>query len=228
MAAEPALVKRGLFITLEGGEGAGKSTQQLMLLKRLREQGIRAQGSREPGATPLGVEIRALLIELAREAPSQRTELLLYLADRAQHVQGLLAPLLGEPVVVVCDRFADSSEVYQGRARGLGQEWVRQLNRWVCGPIWPDLTILLDLDPALGLKRVLERQGELGLVPDRLEALGLAFHHRVRQGFLDQAAAEPARIKVVEAGAPAAQVAQAVWRQVEPVLAAWKAGLDAA
>ncbi len=225
--ASPA-ARRGFFITLEGGEGAGKSTQQLILLKRLRDMGLRAQGSREPGATPLGVELRALLIELAHEAPSQRTELLLYLADRAQHVERHLAPLLEQPMVVVCDRFADSSEVYQGRARGLGWEWVRQLNRWVCGDLWPDLTILLDLDPALGLKRVLQRQGGLGLLPDRLEAQGLEFHRAVRQGFLDQAAAEPGRWLVVDAGQGPEAVAGVLWGLVEPRVVAWKAGLDAA
>lgn len=216
--------QRGFLLTLEGGEGVGKSTQQLLLLKRLRDAGIRALGTREPGATPLGVEIRAMLIELAQDAPSHRTELMLYLADRAQHVRDFLAPHLAQPVVVVCDRFVDSSEIYQGRARGLGRDWVRQLNRWVCGEVWPDLTILLDLDPATGLKRVLERSGELGLVPDRLEAEGLAFHRAIREGFLEQAQAEPGRIQVVEASQPAEQVAQAVWRVAWPRLQAWRAG----
>lgn len=222
MAAPAA--QRGFLLTLEGGEGVGKSTQQLLLLKRLRDAGIRALGTREPGATPVGVEIRAILIELARETPSHQTELLLYLADRAQHVRDFLAPNLAQPLVVVCDRFVDSSEIYQGLARGLGRGRVRELNRWVCGPVWPDLTILLDLDPALGLKRVLERTGELGLVPDRLEAEGLAFHRAIRQGFLEQAQAEPGRIQVVDASQEAERVAQAVWELAWPRLQAWRAG----
>lgn len=221
-------MSRGRFITLEGGEGAGKSTQQALLLRRLRAAGVRAQSTREPGATPLGVEIRALLIELSGESPAPATELLLYLADRAQHVASLVRPLLDKGVWVVCDRFADSSEVYQGRARGLGWERVRELNRWICGPVWPDLTLVLDLDPALGLKRVLERQGELGLVPDRLENEGLAFHWRVRQGFQDQAAAEPGRIKLVDASQAAEAVAEAIWTQVEPLVRAWRGDAGAA
>ncbi|MCA1906674.1 MAG: dTMP kinase [Desulfarculus sp.] len=218
----------GLFITLEGGEGAGKTTQQALLLRRLRAAGVRVQSTREPGATPLGVEIRALLIELSNESPAPTTELLLYLADRAQHVANLVRPLLADGVWVVCDRFADSSEVYQGRARGLGWERVRELNRWVCGPVWPDLTLVLDLDPALGLKRVLQRQGELGLVPDRLENEGLAFHRRVRQGFRDQVAAEPERVKLVDASPSAEVVAEAIWALVEPLVRAWRESSGAA
>ncbi len=221
-------MSRGLFITLEGGEGVGKSTQQALLLRRLRAAGVRAQSTREPGATPLGVEIRALLIELGNEAPAPTTELLLYLADRAQHVASLVGPLLAEGVCVVCDRFADSSEVYQGRARGLGWERIRELNRWICGSVWPDLTLVLDLDPALGLKRVLERQGGLGLVPDRLENEGLSFHRLVRQGFCEQAASEPERIKLVDASLPVEAVAAAIWAQVEPLVRAWRGGADAA
>lgn len=221
-------MSRGLFITLEGGEGAGKSTQQALLLRRLRAAGVRAQSTREPGATPLGVEIRALLIEFSDESPAPTTELLLYLADRAQHVASLVGPLLAEGVCVVCDRFADSSEVYQGRTRGLGWERVRELNRWICGPVWPDLTLVLDLDPAQGLQRVAARQGELGLGPDRLENEGLEFHRRVRQGFREQAAAEPGRVRLVDASQPAEAVAAAIWDQVEPLVRAWREGPGAA
>jgi dTMP kinase len=125
----------GLLITLEGGEGVGKSTQQALLLARLRQQGLKALSSREPGSTPLGVELRGVLMDLGRDTPCQEVELLLYLADRAQHVRQVLEPALASGAVVVCDRFVDSSEVYQGRVRGLGQEWVRGLNRWVCGDV---------------------------------------------------------------------------------------------
>jgi len=149
-------------------------------------------------------------------------ELFLYLADRAQHVERVIAPALEGGQVVICDRFADSSEVYQGRARGLGVEWVRQLNRWACGKVWPDMTILLDLEPGLGLRRVNKRQGELGLTTDRLENEGLEFHRQVRQGFLDQAAAEPTRIKVVDASMPQDEVALAVWALAEPLLKEFK------
>ncbi len=217
MASRP-----GLFITLEGGEGVGKSTQQALLLARLRQQGVKALSSREPGSTPLGVELRGVLMDLGRQAPCQEAELLLYLADRAQHVRQVLEPALASGAVVVCDRFIDSSEVYQGRVRGMGQEWVRTLNRWVCGGLWPDLSLLLDLDPDLGLRRVHLRQGGLGLMPDRLESEGLAFHQAVRQGFLAQAAAEPGRLKVVDAGQTPERVAGEIWGIVEPVVQAWR------
>ena len=210
------------FITLEGGEGVGKSTQQHMLVRRARGLGLSVASTREPGATLLGASVRELLTTPGHDHPGQRSELFLYLADRAQHVERIIAPALNEGQVVICDRFADSSEVYQGRARGLGMEWVRLLNHWACGEVWPDLTILLDLEPGKGLRRVNKRQGELGLAPDRLEAEGLEFHRLVRQGFLDQAAAEPERIKVVDASLPQDEVALAVWALAEPVLKEFK------
>ncbi|MCB2193770.1 MAG: dTMP kinase [Deltaproteobacteria bacterium] len=210
------------FITLEGGEGVGKSTQQHMLVRRARGLGLGVTSTREPGATLLGAAVRDLLTKPGHDHPGQRSELLLYLADRAQHVERVIAPALEDGQVVICDRFADSSEVYQGRARGLGMQWVRQLNRWACGEVWPDLTILLDLEPGNGLKRVNKRQGELGLTPDRLENEGLEFHQQVRQGFLDQAEAEPERIKVVDASLPQDEVAHAVWALAEPLLKEFK------
>ncbi len=210
------------FITLEGGEGVGKSTQQRMLVRRARGLGLKVLGTREPGATGLGAAVREILTMPGRDHPRERAELFLYLADRAQHVHQVIAPALAGGQVVICDRFADSSEVYQGRARGLGEQMVRQLNRWACGEVWPRLTVLLDLDPVQGLQRVDERQYRLGLAPDRLEAEGLEFHRLVRQGFLDQAAAEPERIKVVDASPPPEEVAQAVWELVEPVLKEWR------
>ena len=213
---------RAPFITLEGGEGAGKSTQQRMLARRVRGLGLKVFTTHEPGATALGAAVREVLTMPGRDHPRERAELLLYLADRAQHVHQVIAPALAAGQVVLCDRFADSSEVYQGRARNLGVNWVRTLNHWACGDTWPRLTLLLDLDPAKGLQRVNERQYQLGLAPDRLEAEGLEFHQQVRQGFLDQAAAEPQRIKVVDASQPPEEVAAAIWAQAEPLLKSWK------
>ncbi|MCF8034246.1 MAG: dTMP kinase [Desulfarculaceae bacterium] len=210
------------FISLEGGEGAGKSTQQRMLVRRVRGLGLKVLGTREPGATALGAAVRDVLTIPGQDHPRERAELFLYLADRAQHVHQVIAPALSGGQVVVCDRFGDSSEVYQGRARGLGAEWVRTLNRWACGQVWPGLTVLLDLEPGLGLKRVRERQFQLGLATDRMENEGLEFHQQVRQGFLDQAAAEPERIKVVDASQPPEDVAAAIWAIAEPVLKEWK------
>jgi dTMP kinase len=217
-----AIKTRPPFITLEGGEGAGKSTQQHMLVRRARGLGLTVTSTREPGATLLGASVRELLTAPGKDHPGRRSELFLYLADRAQHVERVIAPALSEGQVVICDRFTDSSEVYQGRARGLGADWVRTLNRWACGEVWPDLTILLDLEPGAGLGRVNQRQGRLGLTPDRLENEGLGFHQKVRQGFLDQAAEEAERIKVVDASQPQEKVAGAVWALAEPLLKEFK------
>ncbi|MCB2228880.1 MAG: dTMP kinase [Desulfarculaceae bacterium] len=219
---ESAAQNRAPFITLEGGEGAGKSTQQRMLVRRARGMGLQVLGTREPGATALGAAVREVLTIPGRDHPRERAELLLYLADRAQHVHQIIAPALDSGQVVICDRFADSSEVYQGRARSLGVQWVRQLNRWACGEVWPSLTLLLDQDPAVGLKRVRERQFQLGLTTDRLENEGLEFHQQVREGFLAQAEAEPERIKVVDAGQPQEEVAAAIWALAEPILKEFK------
>jgi dTMP kinase len=208
---------KGLFITLEGGEGAGKSTQQRMLVRRLEGLGWSVTATREPGATSLGRRLRSLVAEAGAAAPVPRAELLLYLADRAQHVEQIIAPALERGLAVVCDRFADSSEVYQGLARGLGQKEVRRLNRWVCGEAWPALTIVLDLDPAVGLSRAGARQDSLGLGLDRLESEGLGFHQKVREGFLARAEAEPERVRVVDASASPDEVAEAVWDLAGPL-----------
>lgn len=213
--------KRGFFITLEGGEGAGKSTQQRMLARRVRALGHTVVPTREPGATPLGAWIRDVVRSPAGGAPSDLAELMLYLADRAQHVAQMVAPALERGEVVISDRFTDSSEVYQGLCRGLGLERVRELNRLVCGRVWPDLTLLLDLDAEAGLRRALERQDSLGLGLDRLELEGLAFHRQVRQGFLDLAAAEPERFRLIDAAAPQDVVAERIWEKVQPALEAW-------
>lgn len=208
------------LITLEGGEGAGKSTLLRMLDRRAGALGLELLTTRQPGATPLGAQLRNLLQSNQGPAPAPLAELLLYLADRAEHVQKVIRPALAKGRPVICDRFTDSSEVYQGVARGLGRDKIRELNRWVCGDVWPDLTVYLDLDPEAGLDRAGSRQGWLGL--DRLESQGIEFHQAVRRGFLDQARAEPERIKLVDASPPQDEVADAVWALVEPVLIAWK------
>lgn len=212
------MISGGMFITLEGGEGSGKSTQVRMLVRRLEGMGHKVEATREPGATPLGKRISDLVRSTAAAGPVDKAELMLYLADRAQHVERVIAPALAKGMAVVCDRFVDSSEVYQGLARNLGIAEVRKLNQWVCGAVWPDLTMVLDLDPETGLRRALERQDSLGLGLDRLESEAIDFHRQVRRGFLAQAQAEPERVKVVDAGLPQDQVAELIWAHVERLL----------
>ena len=218
---------RGPLITFEGGEGTGKSLQVARLCATLEARGVPCLATREPGATPLGQVIEGLIRGREGMPLEPVAELLLFLADRHQHVSQVVAPALRQGRVVVCDRFLDSSEVYQGRVRGLGWERVRRLNQWVCGDVWPDLTILLDLEPEVGLARAARRQAGQGQGRDRLEREELDFHRRVRQGYLDQARAEPERIRVIPAAGSPQEVAARVWQVVEPFLEEWPCGSKA-
>jgi dTMP kinase len=200
----------GLFVVFEGGEGAGKSTQVRRLAAALQEQGYDVVVTREPGATDTGARIRALLLDPAtRLAP--RAEALLYAADRAHHVAEVVRPGLARGAVVISDRYIDSSLAYQGAGRELDPEEIAELSRWASGGLRPALTVLLDVDPELGLHRATGS-------PDRIEQESLAFHRAVRQGFLDLAAAEPHRYLVLPATEPAEQVHQAVLARVTPML----------
>ena len=198
----------GLFVVFEGGEGAGKSTQVKQLAAVLTEAGHEVVVTREPGATPVGARIRALLLDPATSL-SPRAEALLYAADRAQHVATVVRPALERGAVVISDRYVDSSLAYQGAGRELPQDEVARLSHWATSGLVPDLTLLLDIDPAIGLARATGS-------PDRIEQESLAFHRAVRQGFLDLAAAEPDRYLVVSAELPPDAVHTAV---VERVLA---------
>jgi dTMP kinase len=207
---------QGLFITLEGGEGAGKSTQLNWLQHKLIRAGWQVQASREPGGSELGSKLRQIVL---RDSMTPKAELLIYLADRIQHVEEKLLPWLRQKQIVLCDRFVDSSEVYQGISRGLGQPLVRRMHRLLLPPaIWPRLTVLFDMPPEEGLKRARLRLGE----NDRLESENLSFHQKVRQGFLAQAAREPERIKIVNALGSAAEVSGRLWDTVRPCLDAWE------
>ena len=183
----------GVFIVLEGGEGAGKSTQLRLLGDWLEAQGQEVVLTREPGSTPVGEQVRALLLDPATGALDPRTEALLYAADRAQHVATVVRPALLRGAVVVSDRYVDSSLAYQGAGRALEVEQVARLSTWATGDLRPDLTLLLDVDPVVGLARA-------GSTPDRMEAESLEFHRRVRAGFLTLAAQAPDRYLVVDAG----------------------------
>jgi len=181
----------GVFLAFEGGEGAGKSTQVTALAALLVERGHDVVVTREPGATPVGAAIRALVLDPASSGLSARAEALLYAADRAEHVDAVIAPALSRGAVVITDRYVDSSLAYQGAGRPIDPLEVERVNAWATVGLRPDLTVLLDVDPAVGLTR----SGQT----DRLEAEPLVFHQAVRAAFLTLAAREPARYVVIAA-----------------------------
>lgn len=189
-----------MFVTFEGPEGAGKSTTIQIVAAALQDEGRRVCVTREPGDGPLGQEIRNMLLH--RESLDPRCELFLFLADRAQHVAGVIRPALEAGQIVLCDRYGDSTTVYQGVARGLGVDLLRQLNALATGDLRPDISFLLDLDPEVGLSRL---KGK-----DRLDSEPIEFHRAVRAGFLAEAQADAGRWVVVDASRPTEKVAQAV------------------
>lgn len=201
---------RGMFITLEGSEGSGKSTNLAYIRDRLEAQGIDLIVTREPGGTPLAEAIRTLLLDQRNSAMCSDTELLLMFAARAQHLAELILPALNAGKWVLCDRFTDATYAYQGAGRGIARERIALLEQWVQGTLRPDLTLFLDLPVDLGLQRASSR-GE----PDRFEREQLAFFERVRAGYLQQAAAAPQRYRVIDAARSLAEVQQ----QIEHVLA---------
>jgi dTMP kinase len=208
----------GLFVVFEGGEGAGKSTQVSRLAQALRGQGHHVVVTREPGATEFGARIRGMLLGSANgpAAPSPRAEALLYAADRAHHVATVVRPALTHGSVVVSDRYVDSSLAYQGAGRSLPADEIAWLSAWATGRLKPDLVVLLDVPPEVGLARA----GSRGEAPDRLESESISFHERVRYAFLDLAAAEPHRYLVLDAGRPPEEIAAAVLERVAPMLPA--------
>ena len=195
----------GLFITLEGPEGAGKSTNREYLAERLREAGIDVVLTREPGGTPLAEKIRELLLAPSDEAMCADTELLLVFAARAQHLAEVIRPALARGAVVLCDRFTDATYAYQGGGRGLSQERIATLEAFVQGALRPDLTLVFDLPIEVGMARASAR-GRL----DRFELEGQAFFDAVRSAFLQRAKAEPARYYLLDAAQPLSQVQQAI------------------
>ena len=184
----------GRFITLEGGEGAGKSSQIQVVKDYLEARGIDVIVTREPGGTPVGQEIRNLLVSGDKDKWSPLSETLLILADRAAHLERVIRPALADGKYVVCDRVFDSTRAYQGIAGGLGLEVIHNLQQPVLGTTLPDVTLLLDIDPEKGLSRAQERGGDL-----RFESKTLAYHQTLRQAFLDFAKQEPERMVVIDA-----------------------------
>ncbi len=218
----------GTFLTLEGPEGSGKSTQGRLLVDGLRRAGDDMLHVREPGGTAIGEQIRALLLHPSHGEMAARTEMLLFAAARAQLVAEVIAPALARGTLVVCDRFVDASLAYQGVGRGLGLEVVRAVNAAATGGLTPDLTLLLDVDPAVGLARVRDASSTRTIAGpdgaarwsggDRIERETLAFHERVREGFLSLARIEPHRITVIDARGSVDDVHAEIRRVVEEFL----------
>ena len=203
----------GLFITFEGGEGCGKSTQIAALKTRLEAMGKTVVQTREPGGTALGESVRNLLqYDDAGQGMSPEAELLLFAASRAQHVRELVAPAIAEGQIVLCDRFLDSTTVYQGVARAIDSKKVDTINQFAIGDTMPDLTILIDLPPEIGLARVHARSdGKL----DRMENEAIEFFQAVRQGYLDLAKSEPKRFLVLDGSQSVEELETQIWQKVE-------------
>lgn len=205
---------RGRFITVEGGEGVGKSTNIRFLEELLEARGIAVTTTREPGGTPLAERIRGLLLEHGDEAMPDTAELLLFFAARALNIENLVRPALAAGTWVICDRFTDATRAYQGAGRGLARERIEMLADWVHGDLDPDLTVLLDAPAGIGMGRA----GRRGAA-DRMESEQAAFHERVREAYLDLAAAEPGRFAVIDASRPLDEVREQLHRALEPLFA---------
>jgi len=211
--------RKGIFITFEGIEGCGKTTQVKLLARRLRKHRLPVLATREPGGTPIGKTIRRILLDARNTAISPKMEWLLYAADRAQHVQEVISPGLRQGKWVLCDRFMDATEAYQGQARGQDTHLIRLINDLVVQGAKPDLTILMDLPVEVGLERALRRNriSNAG-TQDRFEREHLSFHRKVRKAYLDLAKREKERFVIVDAGAGEKEVEEAVFRCIEPLL----------
>ena len=200
----------GLFVVFEGGDGVGKSTQVVELVSRLRNRRIEPVVTRQPGGTPIGEKLRELLLDPGHPELTARTEALVYAADKAQHVEEVILPALAHGKVVVCDRYVDSMIAYHGAGRVLDLAEVEQVARWATGGLRPDLTVLLDIDPAEAVANIRQQ--------DRLEAAGLDFHRRAREHFLRLAGEDPERYLVLGARESRENIAEKVAEKVLALL----------
>ncbi len=210
-------MRRGKFITFEGIDGCGKTTQMRLLGQYLTERGVAVVPTREPGGTELGRKVRSALLDGVAGSVEPLAELLLYAADRAQHVRRVILPALSLGKVVLSDRFYDATTVYQGYARGFDLKLVNQLNELATGGLKPDLTLLFDLDAETGLKRTMRRGDGTGMTaagPDRLDQEPVEFHERVRKAYLEIAAREPERFRVIPSAGPVEETFELMIRAV--------------
>lgn len=207
-----------MFITLEGPDGSGKTSQIGPLAEYLRQGGYQVITTREPGGTSIGEQVRAVLNRLENKAMHPRSETLLFLAARAQLVEEVIRPVLARGEIVLCDRYADSTLAYQGYGHGNALDTLRALLDFATGGLWPDLTLLLDVDAETGLGR-----RKSGGDWNRLDAYELAFHQRVRAGYLELAAGQPARWVVINAARPAEEIQADIRQVVDQRLQAWAA-----
>ena len=209
-----------MFITLEGIEGSGKTTQIGRLVKYLQDRGIECVATRQPGGTLIGKTIRSILLDPANNALKPMTELLLYMADRSQHIFEMIKPCLEAGKTVVCDRYFDATVVYQGFARGLNIEMIGQLHKLLFDDLKPDVTLLLDLAPQVGLERARQQlnTGQRSGDESRFEAETLAFHEKVRAGYLELARLEPDRFKIIDAAQTQDQVFAVISEVVSSLL----------
>ena len=208
---------RGKFITFEGGEGCGKSTQVKRLKEALEREGVKVLLTREPGGTWLSEEIRRLIKDQATDAPCDRSELLLFLAARAQLVRNVIRPALEAGTWVVSDRFSDSTLAYQGYGRGLPLDILRDMNDFACEGLKPDLTLLLEVSPETARTRMRRREAATNTEADRIELAGDEFHARLRKGFEELAKAEPWRILTIDANGTVDEVWEAVWTSMKRI-----------
>jgi dTMP kinase len=214
-------MRRGVFITFEGGEGAGKTTLIDEVARQLASEGHHIVKSREPGGTHLGEHIRSLLLDHPAGHPvSSYAELGLFLAARAQHIQVVIAPALEARKIVLCDRFNDSTIAYQGAARGLGIEKVEGFCEFMCQGLVPHLTLYLDIDPSLGLSRARRGSHEVAGARgyDRIESEGLMFHAKIREAFREQQKLHPQRFRLLDASQPPAVVYAEAMKLIHPLL----------
>jgi dTMP kinase len=207
---------RGRFITFEGIDGSGKTTQMGLLAARLRERGLEAIETVEPGGTGIGNQIRRILLDSANHDLRPTSELLLYFASRAQNVEECIRPALAAGKIVLCDRFTDSTVAYQGYARGLGVETVRTLDRIACQGLEPDLTLLIDVDLDAGLARMRARNASERASETRMDEQSLEFHRKVRDAYMALAKEHAARFRVIDGRSDPETVAAKVWEAVAP------------